>query len=96
MITTTHKIEDGVCLRCGRHCSDMFEIKCMEISMIFCTTCFKQNFGHYSIIDTASSGWKYWYAIYMETRKICPNCGKVLDNTIQICTKCTYRYKIKR
>lgn len=93
MIANVHKTENCTCLKCGRSRSDMTQIECSGTSMIFCTICFKQEFSHYSVIDTASNGWRYWYKKHMETKRICTNCGKELENTIKICTRCTYEYK---
>ena len=66
------------------------EIECGEICMTFCTICFKKNFGHYSVIDTNSEGWKYWYKKDMVKKRICPNCGNILKNNTKICKKCIF------
>ena len=90
MITNINKIKNNICLKCGECHFDMIEIKCMKICMTFCTNCFEKEFGHYSVIDNSSNGWKYWYKKYMVYKGICPNCGNILNNKIKICTKCTF------
>lgn len=93
MIANIDKLENCACLKCGKYHLNMIKVECVETIMIFCTTCFRKEFGHYPVIDTASNGWEYWYKKHMETKRICTNCGKELESTIKICTRCTYEKK---